>query len=276
MPSLSHVRHVVFFSRNDLDPEVLSTLKTRLDAQGITYTMSPEECDQRPDLMISLGGDGTLLRASAWAAQRKIPVLGINYGTLGFLTAFRASEMEEAVTAIADRSLRWEERIRMRILLVRDKEVIGSWCALNDAVVKHGNKPGLITVRANIDGHEMATYKADGLLVSTPTGSTAYNLAVGGPILYPTNTDFVISPISPHCVTHRNPIVVSTANEIEIVYLGPEGRDAMLTMDGFSIGLEQGDRIQITGHCLPLRLCPSHHSISHIMREKFGWGGHGA
>lgn len=274
MPALSRVQHVVFFSRDDLDPQVLRHLEDRLRAQGVT-TERGQVSPRKPDLIVSLGGDGTLLRAGSWAAEHEVPVLGINHGTLGFLTAFRASELNEAVDAIFQGTLQWEERIRMHTTLHRDGAVVGSWCAINDTIVKHGTIQRLLTIQASIDDQPIATYKADGLIVATPTGSTAYNLAAGGPILYPTNRDFVITPICPHCVTHRIPVVVSATNGIQVAYQGPTDRDALLMVDAYPpTQLLPGDLVRITGNCKPLRICPSPHSVFRIMNEKLGWGGH--
>jgi len=224
------------------------------------------------DLVIALGGDGTLLRASRWAASAGIPVLGINLGELGFLTAYHGEEVGVGLQAALDGSLAWEPRLRMNVVVRRDGRVVGSEVACNDAYIKHGDIPRLLQLATSIGGSHMATYKADGLIVSTPMGSTAYNLAAGGPIVAPGTEVLTITPICPHSLTHR-PVVVSKAADIQITYDGPSDISAaFLTVDGQkSVELELGDEVTITAAHEPLKLCPPNFSVFRVLATKLGW-----
>jgi NAD+ kinase len=224
------------------------------------------------DLVVALGGDGTLLRASRWAADAGVPILGINLGDLGFLTAYQAEQGEVGLQAAIRGELTWEPRVRMQVELHRRGDVVLREAACNDAYVKHGEFPRLLSLATDVSGQFMATYKADGLIVCTPMGSTAYNLAAGGPIVAPSARAFTITPICPHSLTHR-PVVVDAASPIEITYAGPaEGSDAFLTVDGqTSVALELGDRVVIQDAAQPLRLCPPAISVFRVLATKLGW-----
>ena len=224
------------------------------------------------DLVIALGGDGTLLRASRWAASAGIPVLGINLGELGFLTAFHGEDIGLGLQAAIDGALAWEPRLRMSVEVRREGRVVSHEVACNDAYIKHGDVPRLLLLATSITGSHMATYKADGLIVSTPMGSTAYNLAAGGPIVAPGTEVLTITPICPHSLTHR-PVVVSKGADITIRYAGPSDISAaFLTVDGQkSVELELGDEVTITAAPEPLMLCPPNFSVFRVLATKLGW-----
>ncbi len=224
------------------------------------------------DLVVALGGDGTLLRASRWAADAAIPVLGINLGDLGFLTAYQAEHGEVGLQAAVRGELEWEPRLRMQVELRRRGALILRGTACNDAYIKHGEFPRLLALATDVGGQFMATYKADGLIVCTPMGSTAYNLAAGGPIVAPSARAFTITPICPHSLTHR-PVVCDAGALIEITYTGPpEGSAAFLTIDGqTSEALELGDKVEIQAAPEPLRLCPPAYSVFRVLATKLGW-----
>ncbi|HEY8376137.1 MAG TPA: NAD(+)/NADH kinase [Nannocystis sp.] len=227
------------------------------------------------DLVVALGGDGTLLRASRWAADAGVPVLGINLGDLGFLTAYQAEHGEVGLSAAIRGELSWEPRLRMQVALHRGHEVVLRETACNDAYIKHGEFPRLLAMATDVGGQFMATYKADGLIVCTPMGSTAYNLAAGGPIVSPSTHAFTITPICPHSLTHR-PVVIDAASPIEITYEGPPDGGANLTIDGqTSVTLELGDRVVIEAAAEPLRLCPPAYSVFRVLATKLGWSAGG-
>ena len=228
----------------------------------------------RVELVIALGGDGTLLRACRWAAAIGVPVVGVNLGDLGFLTAFRAEELLSCLEAARGGALRWEPRLRMRVEVRREGEALTSDVACNDAYIKHGDVPRLLSLATEVGGQVMATYKADGLIVCTPMGSTAYNLAAGGPIVGPSTAVVTITPICPHSLTHR-PVVVGADAEIKITYAGPSDiGSAFLTVDGQrSVALELGDQVTITCDVAPLRLVPPDHSVFRVLATKLGWSG---
>lgn len=256
--------------------QVCAVLEAReasaLRAEGAELVTSFDALAGPCDLVVALGGDGTLLRASRWAADAGVPILGINLGDLGFLTAYQAELGEVGLQAAVRGELTWEPRLRMRVEVRRRGEVWLRETACNDAYVKHGEFPRLLSLATDVGGQFMATYKADGLIVCTPMGSTAYNLAAGGPIVAPSARAFTITPICPHSLTHR-PVVVDAGSLIEITYAGPpEGSGAFLTIDGqTSVALELGDKVQILAADEPLRLCPPAISVFRVLATKLGW-----
>jgi NAD+ kinase len=226
------------------------------------------------DLMIALGGDGTLLRAARSAADRAIPVMGINLGTLGFLSAYGPSQLVEGLEAAVAGELVWESRLRMRVEVRRGGAVVQSETACNDAYVKHGATPRMLQLRTSVRGHHMAEYKADGLIVATPMGSTAYNLAAGGPIVDAGTNTLVITPICPHSLTHR-PVVTGADDPIGIMLTGPPGVDATLSVDGqWSMPLHVGDEISVCCAEIPLKLVPPQATVFEVLRSKLGWSDH--
>lgn len=224
------------------------------------------------NLIVALGGDGTLLRASRWAASAGVPVLGVNLGDLGFLTAYHGDQLTSGLEAAVRGELAWEPRLRMCIEVRRGERMLVRESACNDAYVKHGDVPRLLSLATEVAGSHMATYKADGLIVSTPMGSTAYNLAAGGPIVAPGTQCLTITPICPHSLTHR-PVVVSGDSEIRITYAGPDDISAaFLTVDGQkSVELSLGDEVVITAAGDPLKLCPPATSVFRVLATKLGW-----
>ena len=279
------VRSVLIYPREDGHARTtLLDAVEYLRAQGVTVVV-PSEVDKVEgadgvaaqslrdvDLIIALGGDGTLLRASRWAARAGIPVLGINLGELGFLTAYHRDEARVALAAAVRGELTWEPRLRMRVEVRRGDELLASETACNDAYIKHGDVPRLLLLATEVSGTHMATYKADGLIVSTPMGSTAYNLAAGGPIVAPGTQCLTITPICPHSLTHR-PVVVPGDSEIRITYAGPNDISAaFLTVDGQrSVELKLGDLVVATVASEPLQLCPPGVSVLKVLATKLGW-----
>jgi NAD+ kinase len=255
-----------------------------LESKGVTVGVAPGGGGGEPgtdldpealagvDLVIALGGDGTLLRASRWAAEAEVPVVGINLGDLGFLTAFHGDQITPALEAAVRGELAWEPRLRMQIEVQRGDRVRVRETACNDAYIKHGDVPRLLLLATEISGSHMATYKADGLIVSTPMGSTAYNLAAGGPIVAPGTEVLTITPICPHSLTHR-PVVVSREASVHITYAGPSDISAaFLTVDGQKgVELELGDRVVITAAPGPLKLVPPNFSVFRVLATKLGW-----
>ncbi|MGB1012811.1 MAG: NAD(+)/NADH kinase [Nannocystaceae bacterium] len=224
------------------------------------------------DLIVALGGDGTLLRAARWAADAGLPVMGINLGDLGFLSAFRRDQLEEGLRQAAEGLLHWEPRLRMRVKVVRGGKTLVTETACNDAYVKHGDIPRLLQLATTVGGELMATYRADGIIVCTPMGSTAYNLAAGGPIVDPGTEVLTITPLCPHSLTHR-PVVVASNDTIEIAYAGPSDISAaFLTVDGQQITeLKLGDIVSIDCDVLPLKLVSPANNVFRVLAAKLGW-----
>jgi len=224
------------------------------------------------DLAIVAGGDGTLLSVARSAAPLNIPILGVNLGSLGFLTELQPDEMFEGLAAVLDGQYRIAERKTLRVRHVRQGRVQQEYAVLNDAVIGKSALARMITIVLKIDREEVATYTADGLIISSPTGSTAYALSAGGPILDPRMSAFVIAPICPHTMTYR-PLVVPGDVQIESS-LRSTGEAVYLTLDGqIGIPLESDDSIAVDRHPNPVRLVHvAGRGFFEVLRRKLHWG----
>lgn len=232
--------------------------------------LAPETTMAPPLLCIVLGGDGTLLGAARRFSAQGVPILGINLGSLGFLTAHSAQETLRVVEAYFAGLLIPEHRTMLSARLIRDGKELLHQTVLNDAVINKGAMSRILEYRLCIDGTEAATFRADGLIAATPTGSTAYSLSAGGPILHPALDAWVISPICPHALTLR-PIVVPSTASVSITM----GRsdEAHLTLDGqIEHPIQHGDRIafQKAEHGITLLQDPDRPFFS-LLQEKLHW-----
>ena len=238
-----------------------------LGARFVDETDLPDKLD----LLVVLGGDGTLLHGGALVADRKVPILGINLGHLGFLTSCAPADAQLAIERALSGELTLEERLRLRVDVVRGNGERVTRFACNDAVVSQGALARLIELDAFLDDRLITRYRADGLIVSTPTGSTAYTLAAGGPIVTPEVRAFVVTPICSHALTNR-PVVVPATSRV-MVRLGGPAEHVQLTVDGqWGTGLGDGDRVEISAAAEPLRLFRSPQSYFDVLREKMNWG----
>jgi NAD+ kinase len=235
-------------------------------------TLKREDIPGSTDLLIVLGGDGTLLSAARLAAERKVPILAVNLGGLGFLTTVPQDEIYSILEELFSGQHRVSERVMLEAEIVRGGTVIRRQIALNDAVLNKAALARIMDLELRVDGEYVTTYKSDGLIISTPTGSTAYSLAAGGPIVYPTVEAFVVSPICPHTLTNR-PIVIPDSATIEIDFKA--GDDAVfLTLDG-QIGIElvRGDQIRVRKAPNKLLLVrAAKKTYYQILRSKLKWG----
>jgi NAD+ kinase len=225
------------------------------------------------DLLITLGGDGTLLRGARMAAPHAVPVLGVNLGHLGFLTSLAPGELEEGLAALADGRVVVDERM---VLTVRAESGEGAvhtaTLALNDAVLHRGGVARMIRMAVSAHGEEVGTYSADGIILATPTGSTAYSLSAGGPIVSPMVDCIVATPICPHTLAVR-PLILSAAETVTVEVLSPT-EELILTIDGQeSASLIPGDRLVVERAPEPLRLVrfPGQTFFS-TLRRKLRWG----
>jgi NAD+ kinase len=224
------------------------------------------------DLLIVLGGDGTLLSAGRLAAEQKVPILAVNLGGMGFLTTVPQDELYSILEEIFSGQHRVSERVMLESEIVRDGAVIRRQIALNDAVLNKAALARIMDLELRVDGEYVTTYKSDGLILSTPTGSTAYSLAAGGPIVYPTVEAFVVTPICPHTLTNR-PLVIPDSATIEIEFKA-EDDAVFLTLDG-QIGIElvRGDHIRVRKAAEKLLLVrPAKKTYYEILRNKLKWG----
>ena len=235
-------------------------------------TLEREKLPGHSDLMIVLGGDGTLLSAARLVADRNVPILAVNLGGLGFLTTVSQDELYPILEEIYADKHQISERVMLASEVVRGGSVLRQQSALNEAVLNKAALARIMDFELRVDGEYVTTYKADGLIVSTPTGSTAYSLSAGGPIVYPTVDSFVITPICPHTLTNR-PIVIPDSVTIEIGFQSGENT-AFLTLDGqIGIKLTQGDRVVLRQGPNRLRLVrASSKTYYAILRSKLKWG----
>src|SRR3984893_5688574 len=224
------------------------------------------------DLLIVLGGDGTLLSAGRLAAERRVPILAVNLGGMGFLTTVPQDEIYLILEEIFSSKHRVSERVMLEAEIVRAGAVIRRQIALNDAVLNKAALARIMDLELRVDGEYVTTYKADGLVLSTPTGSTAYSLAAGGPIVYPIVEAFVVTPICPHTLTNR-PLVIPDSAKIEIDFKA-EDDSVFLTLDGqVGIELARGDHIVVRKAPEKLRLVrPAKKTYFQILRNKLKWG----
>ncbi len=232
-----------------------------------------EDLAARVDLLIVLGGDGTLLAAARAIGERAVPLLGVNLGTLGFLAETSSDELYDALEQAFAGRLVVATRMRLDVEVERGGHVVERHLALNDAVIGKSALSRMIDLETRADGAFVTTYHSDGLIVATPTGSSAYSLSAGGPILLPEGESIVLTPICPHTLTQR-PLVLPDRYRIEILVLDTRGGDVHLTVDGqVGIPLEQSDRVTVARSAHPSRLLVSpHRSPFAVMREKLRWG----
>ena len=238
--------------------------------QGKGY--SRDKLTSLVELIIVLGGDGTMLSVARTVGEKKIPILGINLGGLGFLTAIKINEIYPVLEKVIKDDFETEERMMLSVQIHKDGKKTSTYSVLNDVVIK-GTLARLINLEARINKEYVTTYRADGLIISTPTGSTAYSLSAGGPILYPTIHSIIVAPICPFTLTHR-PVVIPDWMTVEVL-IKPGQRDVLLTLDGqVDVQLGGGDIIEVkrSDACLYLVKCPGK-SYFDILRERLMWGG---
>jgi NAD+ kinase len=223
------------------------------------------------DLAVVLGGDGTMLRASRLVADQGKPVLGINLGQLGFLAMFAPVDAKAALAAALAGKLARAERMRLQVTFFRTGADPVTKFALNDAVLHQGAMARLIEVNAYCDNQFVASYRADGLIIATPTGSTAYNMAAGGPIVVPSQAAMTLTPICAHALTNR-PLVINADATIRL-QLGADARGVILTVDGqWAHSFLPGDVVEMTAAKRSLVMFVSQQSFFDVMRDKLHWG----
>lgn len=267
--------------------EVLHRLMAWLAAHGLAVTLEKETAGlvpaataptaRKPDLpglvdvLVVLGGDGTLLSTARAVGGLGVPILGVNLGDLGFLTATTQDEMLPALEAWFAGRMAVDERMMLAARVVRRGEVIGEHVGLNDVVITKSAMSRIINLRVAVEGEHATAYRADGLIVSTPTGSTAYSLSAGGPILFPTMDAVVLTPIASHTLTNR-PIVVPGSMRIEVTLLTDQ--EVMVTVDGqVGVPLLEQDTVEIRQAAARIRLVrfPQRDFFS-VLRSKLKWG----
>ncbi len=266
--------------------ELAETLARMLAARGATSVALPEDAAVIPgatvvtpdafgaaiDVLVVLGGDGTFLYGASLAADHGVPIFGVNLGSLGFITPYARAEAAGALEEACRGGLAIQERIRLSVSIRRARggPPLKAPSAVNDAVLTQRSIARLLDLEARLDGAEITTYKADGLIVATPTGSTAYSLAAGGPLLTPDLEAMVLTPICPHTLTNR-PLVFRPDSKLSI--RNASGGTVTLTVDGqWGEELESDDWIDVERAARPLRLYQAPRGFFGILREKLSWG----
>lgn len=239
-------------------------------ADGAMVAADWETIGQRADLALVVGGDGTMLSAARNLVRHRVPLAGVNQGRVGFMTDIALSELRTSIGAILDGQYSIEERTLIDAEIQRDGKSVLRTLALNEAVVGKGSQGRLIEFELYLDGEYVYTLRADGVIVATPTGSTAYALSAQGPILHPSVPAFALVPLNPHTLSAR-PVSVSDRCTIEIVLV--RARDARAHFDGFALtDLAQGDRLVLRRSDDSIRFVhPPAYSYFVMLREKLHW-----
>ena len=234
--------------------------------------VAPEKLAASVDLLLVLGGDGTMIATARLLGDTEVPVLGVNYGGLGYLAEFRIEELYTGLESILSGNYRLDKRVMLAVELLRGDEPVTRNRVLNDVVINKSALARIIEIEAYLNQQFVNSFRADGLIVSTPTGSTAYNLSAGGPVIYPSMNAIVITPICPFTLSNR-PIVVPDDATIELC-LKTEQEDVALTLDGqvgFPLKIE--DRVMIRKSRTTFNLVqPTNRNYFEVLRDKLRWG----
>jgi NAD+ kinase len=242
-----------------------------LRSRGVEVLADEGDAGERADVILVLGGDGTLIHAAGLLRGRPAPILGVNMGSLGFLTEVPQAELYQAVEHVLSGKAECSERMKLRVHFHRGDEKIIDDEVLNDVVIAKGTLSRMAEFEATCSGEYVTTYKADGIIVATPTGSTAYSLAANGPILYPSMRGVIVAPICPHTLTQR-PLVLPDDETVNIVLVSES--EVFLTLDGQSnVAVRRGDRVQIKqSHNRVLLVRNPKIGYFGILRAKLRWG----
>jgi len=240
---------------------------------GENTGLDRRELASRVDLLVVLGGDGTILRTVRFVSEYNIPIVGINLGEFGYLTEVNLNEMYSALALIVKGEYQTEKRMMLDVTIQLGVETIRQQSILNDVVITRGNLSRILNLETTVNNGYLTTFRADGIIISTPTGSTAYSLSAGGPIVFPEQDSFVINPICPFTLTNR-PIIIPDNAEIKVV-LWTKEQGATLTLDGqVSYTMKSGDIITVRKSRYVTNLVSSpHRDYMEILRTKLGWGG---
>lgn len=253
------------------DCEVVVEEQTALNT-GLTAhrTLDIASIGAQCDLGLVVGGDGTMLGIGRQMAQHEVPLIGINHGRLGFMTDIPFGSFESILTPMLAGEYEEDRRSLMHARVMREGQCVFDALAMNDVVVHRGSASGMVELRVEVNGHFVANQRADGLIIATPTGSTAYSLSAGGPILHPSIAGWVLAPIAPHTLTNR-PAVFPSDSEIAIEIVS--GRDASANFDMQSLAsLQHGDRVIVTRSEHQVRfLHPRGWTFFDTLRQKLHW-----
>ena len=274
----------VFAKRTEPMGEALKKLLSILKAQNVDYLLetstaehlpgstgvSLEELGEKADVIIMLGGDGTTLGIARRMAKFKLPIIAINAGRLGFITDFSLQEMEQNLPPLLRGEYEVDTRAMLRVRVYRQGKIVFDATAVNDAGVTHGRAGSMVEFNVWVDGHPMATQRSDGVIVSSATGSTAYAMATGGPILHPALNAMVLVPVAPHALTNR-PIVLPGSSTIDIGLIEAREASAYCDMQDF-FPMQKGDilRVRTMPESFTI-LHPVGHNHYDTLRRKLYW-----
>ncbi|MDI7260348.1 MAG: NAD(+)/NADH kinase [Thermodesulfobacteriota bacterium] len=231
-----------------------------------------EEIPSRAEMIIVLGGDGTLLSVARLVGRNEVPILGVNLGGLGFLTEITLEELYRVLERVIEGDFVINERVVLNAAVIRRGEKLAEFTVLNDAVINKGALARIIDIETTINGEYLTTFKSDGLIISTPTGSTAYNLSAGGPIVHPSLHCIILTPICPHTLTNR-PIVIPDDMEVRAI-LKSKQQEVHLTLDGqqgFILECEDVVEVRKSEGKILLIKSPYRHYFE-VLKEKLKWG----
>jgi len=283
------VKNIAIFCKQkpSVDREVLSQLTRWLRERGLnvlmdadtaslideTSTLSRAELPHKVELIVVLGGDGTLLSVARIAHDADVPILGVNLGSLGFLTEITLDELYDTLGSVLDNKYEIEHRMLLSANLMRDGECIEDNQVLNDVVINKGALARIVNLKVRVDGQYMTSYRADGLIIATPTGSTAYSLSAGGPIIHPSMHALVLSPICPFDLANR-PIVVPDQSTLEVEITTPN-EDVRVTLDGQEgYDFSAGDVLKVKKAGNSVKLVQAKgKNYYQLLRKKLHWGG---
>lgn len=245
------------------------TSATLLGEQGGYHDV---QLSSKADVLLVLGGDGTMLNAARLAAERSIPILGVNMGGLGFLTEVRLESLYPSLERVFANDYVLDERLMLRTHIHRHGETVAQGVVLNDVVISKGTLARMIELKIAIEGRFVTNLRSDGLIVSSPTGSTAYSLSAGGPIIDPAVQSLILTPVCPHTLTHR-PLIVPGKDKIDLTLTSTDP-GAMATLDGqMGVPITQGDTVTIQTSENRTRLIRFPESNYYdVLREKLKWG----
>ena len=257
-----------WFSERNIEVKLEEELASVINQRGVPKLEIPESCD----LIVAMGGDGTLLAVARILKTHLVPILAVNLGSLGFLAEITLEEMFPTLELILAGKATLQQRMMIDISVIRDRKCVSSYQGLNDVVLNKGVLARIIDINVEIDNNFVATYKADGIIVGTPTGSTAYTLSAGGPILYPTLDAMLVTPIASHTLTFRS-LVVPDTSTVELS-LKPTQESIFMTVDGqIGLNLQGEDRVCVKKSSSYLELIESpNKSFFDILRQKLKWG----
>lgn len=254
-----------------MDARFYNYLKDLLPVEQVVSEVVADGDDFSAALAISIGGDGTFLRTARWVGDREIPIIGINTGHLGYLADVHISQAEHLLDDLHDGKFKTESRSLIQVELPAGAPECWPF-ALNEVAFLKKDTASMVSAHASINGEDLTSYIGDGLIVATPTGSTGYNMSVGGPIIEPTSESWVISPIAPHSLTMR-PLVVSDRSLVDVTTDSRASSSYLLSLDGRSISLPVGSTVKLRRAPFVIRVVQRvGHNFACALRQKLLWG----